>query len=149
MDVVHFRHWKWGPSSPEVQLPADKKKHSYTVSSYTVGNLYEHLKLGPQEPLACCHGTAHVLLSGLKRSSTRNQHIYRNYLVHRLTKKRINQNNDKASMKDIILTFSKQRVDRIIMVCCFSCNSSWSKFQVPVYTEEMGSCTYKCRHGAW
>lgn len=64
-----------------------KKKHSYTVSSYTVGNLYEHLKLGPQEPLACCHGTAHVLLSGLKRCSTRNQHIYRNYLVHRLIKK--------------------------------------------------------------
>lgn len=124
VDVVHFRHWKWGPSSPEVQLPADKKKHSYTVSSYTVGNLYEHLKLGPQEPLACCHGTAHVLLSGLKRSSIRNQHIYRNYLVHRLIKKMIKQNNDKASMKDIILTFSKQRVDRIIMVCCFSCNSS-------------------------
>ena len=28
----------------------------------------------------------HVLLHGLKRQSVRNQHIYRNYLVHQLIK---------------------------------------------------------------
>lgn len=51
----------------------------------------------------------HVLLHHLKGLSLRNQHIYRNYLVHQLIKN--DYNNNKASMKDSIFILVKLQVD--------------------------------------